>query len=150
MGSITQTSSVATVNIADAGSAQKTVYIFLRKFGDTEWSDARPKTTSGASVTYDLTSAGGGNDLRSKGVPAEPTPILSSMRSVSPLLSPDPSLSGISMGSITQTSVSRYREHRRRGLGAERRCTYSSASSAIPSGVTRVLRRPVARASPTT
>ncbi len=105
IGSITQTSAVATVNIADAGSAQKTVYMFLRKFGDTEWSDARPKKTSGASVTYDLTVLEAGTTYGVKAyLRADPDTFKHAVfTTLSP--EPEPSVSGISFGSITQTTA---------------------------------------------
>lgn len=103
--SITQTTAGATVNIADAGSSQKTVYIFHRKFGDTEWSDARPKKTRGSSVTYDLTTLEPGTTYGVKAyLRADPDTF---KHAVFTTLSPDPepSVSGISFGSITQTTA---------------------------------------------
>ena len=109
---ITQTSATATVSIADAGTAQKSVYLLLRRFGETEWSEARPKTTRGSDVTYDLTSLEPGTTY---GVRAYlgtdpgtskhavfttlplPTPV--------PPATPDPSVSGVSFGTITQTTA---------------------------------------------
>ena len=107
IGSITRTSAVATVNIADAGSARKTVYMLLRKFGDTEWSDARPKTTSGASVTYDLTALEPGTTYGVRAyLSTDPdTSRHAVFTTLSPESKPEPSVSGISFGSITQTTA---------------------------------------------
>ena len=55
IGSITQISAVATVKIAYAGNAQKTVHLHYRKFGESEWIAKTPKTTEGASESFDLT-----------------------------------------------------------------------------------------------
>ncbi len=55
VGSITQTSAVATVNIAYAGNSQLTVHLHYRKFGESEWISTDPKTTEGASTSFDLT-----------------------------------------------------------------------------------------------
>ena len=107
MGSITLTSAVATVNIADAGSAQKTVYMSFRKFGDTEWSEAGPKKTRGASVAYDLTALEPGTTY---GVKAHLKADLHTFKhAVFTTLSPAPvsvpSVSGVSFGSVTQTTA---------------------------------------------
>ena len=107
MGGITRTSAVATVNIADAGSAQKTVYLSFRKFGDTEWSEADPKKTRGASVTYDLTALEPG---KTYGVKAHLKADLHTFKhAVFTTLSPEPvsvpSVSGVSFGSVTQTTA---------------------------------------------
>ena len=105
IGSITQTSAVATVNIADAGSAQKTVYMFFRKFGDTEWSDARPKKTGGASVTYDLTALEAGTTYGVKAYLRTDPDTFKHAVFTTLSLEPEPSVSGISFGSITQTTA---------------------------------------------
>ena len=55
VGSITQTTAVATVNIAYPGTVQKTVHLRYREFGESEWASMEPKTTGGASVSFDLT-----------------------------------------------------------------------------------------------
>ncbi len=55
IGTIRQTSAVATISIADAGQAQKTVHLRYRVEGTEEWSDpALSTTTYGASATMDL------------------------------------------------------------------------------------------------
>ena len=109
---ITQTSAAATVTIANAGTSRKMVYLLFRKFGETEWSEARPKTTRGSDVNYDLTSLEPGTTY---GVRAYlgtdpgtskhavfttlplPTPV--------PPATPEPSVSGVSLGNITQTTA---------------------------------------------
>ncbi len=100
---ITKTSAAATVTIADAGTARKTVHLLLRKFGETEWSDARPKTTRGSDVTYDLRSLDPGTTY---GVRAHlGTDPDTSKHAVFTTLPIGPNVSGISFGDITQTST---------------------------------------------
>ena len=99
---ITQTSAAATVTIADAGTARKTVHLLLRKFGETEWSEARPKTTRGSDVTYDLTSLEPGTTY---GVRAYLGTDPGTTKHAVFTTLPPPSLSGVSIGSITQTSA---------------------------------------------
>ena len=53
---ITQTSAVATIAIADPGSAQKTVHLQYRVEGTDSWSDpALTASTNGASASIDIT-----------------------------------------------------------------------------------------------
>ena len=56
VGSITQTSAVATVTIANPGTTQKTIYLQYRVTGTDEWNDsALTATTDGSSATIDMT-----------------------------------------------------------------------------------------------
>ena len=56
VGSIKQTSAVATVTIANPGTAQKTIYLQYRVTGTDEWNDsALTATTDGSSATIDMT-----------------------------------------------------------------------------------------------
>ena len=103
MGSITQTSAIATVTIADAGTAQKTVHLRYREFGESQWSTAQTRTTIGDSTTFNLSTLG----------PRTTYEVQASLESdfgiskfaVFTTLSPDPSISGVHVGSITQTSA---------------------------------------------
>ena len=103
VGSITQTGAVATATIADAGTAQKTVYLRFREFGESQWSTAQTRTTTDASTTFNLSTL-------SPRTTYEVQASLESDFSISKFavfttLSPDPSVSGVSVGSITQTSA---------------------------------------------
>ncbi len=101
-----QTSVTAMVKITDAGTARKTVHLLLRRFGETEWSEARPKTTRGSDVTYDLTSL---EPATTYGVRAylgtDPGTSKHAVFTTLPPATPDPRVSGVSFGSITQTSA---------------------------------------------
>ena len=56
VGSIKQTSAVATVTIANPGTAQKTIYLQYRVTGTDEWNDsALTATTDGSRATIDMT-----------------------------------------------------------------------------------------------
>ena len=56
VGSIKQTSAVATATIANPGTAQKTIYLQYRVTGTDEWNDsALTATTDGSSATIDMT-----------------------------------------------------------------------------------------------
>ena len=103
ISSITQTGAVATATIADAGTAQKTVYLRFREFGESQWSTAQTKTTTGASAAFNLT----GLDPRTIYEVQASLDIEfgTSKYAVFTTLSPDPSVSGVSVGSITQTSA---------------------------------------------
>ena len=109
IGSITQTSAVATVSIANAGSGQKTALLQHREFGESEWSEAESKTTSGASVTFNLSGLDPGTNYEVKAyLSADPdTPKYVVFVTLSPGASVDDSASvaGVSVGSITQTSA---------------------------------------------
>ena len=103
VGSITQTSAIATVSIADAGTAQKTVLLQYREFGENEWISKDPHDTEGASTSFNLTS------LEPR-TPYEVKAYLSNdpdapKYAVFTTLAPGPSVSSISVGSITQTSA---------------------------------------------
>ena len=100
---ITQTGAVATATIADAGTAQKTVHLRYREFGESQWSTAQTKTTTGASAAFNLT----GLDPRTTYEAQVSLDIEfgASKYAVFTTLSPDPSVSGVSIGSITQTSA---------------------------------------------
>ena len=103
IGSKTQTSAAAAVTIADAGTAQKTVHLRYREFGETKWNTAQTKTTTGASAAFNLT----GLDPRTTYEVQASLDIEfgTSKYAVFTTLSPDPSVSGVSVGSITQTSA---------------------------------------------
>ena len=103
ISSITQTGAVATATIADAGTAQKTVLLRYREFGESQWSTAQTKTTTGASAAFNLT----GLDPRTTYEVQVSLDIEfgASKYAVFTTLSPDPSVSGVSVGSITQTSA---------------------------------------------
>ena len=103
ISSITRTGAVATATIADAGTAQKTMHLRYREFGETEWSTAQAKTTTGASAAFNLT----GLDPRTTYEVQASLGIEfgTSKYAVFTTLSPDPSVSGVSVGSITQTSA---------------------------------------------
>ena len=68
IGSKTQTSAVATVNIAYAGNSQLTVHLHYRKFGESEWISTDPKTTEGASTSFDLTGPDSEDEVRGGGI----------------------------------------------------------------------------------
>ena len=103
IGSKTQTSAVAAVTIADAGTAQKTVHLRYREFGETKWNTAQTKTTTGANAAFNLT----GLDPRTTyEVQASLDSEFGTAKyAVFTTLSPDPSVSGVSVGSIAQTSA---------------------------------------------
>ena len=103
ISSITQTGAVATATIADAGTAQKTVLLRYREFGESQWSTAQTKTTTGARAAFNLT----GLDPRTTYEVQVSLDIEfgASKYAVFTTLSPDPSVSGVSVGSITQTSA---------------------------------------------
>ena len=103
IGSKTQTSAVAAVSIANAGTAQKTVHLRYREFGETKWNTAQTKTTTGANTAFNLT----GLDPRTTyEVQASLDSEFGTAKyAVFTTLSPDPSVSGVSVGSITQTSA---------------------------------------------
>ena len=103
VGSITQTSTIATVSIADAGTAQKTVLLQYREFGENEWISKDPHDTEGASTSFNLTSLEPRTTYEVKAYlsndPDAPK------YAVFTTLAPGPSVSSISVGSITQTSA---------------------------------------------
>ena len=103
VGNKTQTSAVATVSIANAGTAQKTVLLQYREFGESEWISKDPQTTEGASTTFDLTGLEPRTTYEVKAYlnddPDAP------QYAVFTTLAPGPSVSGISVGSKTQTSA---------------------------------------------
>ena len=110
IGSITHTSAVATVSIADAGSGQKTALLQYREFGESEWGDAESKTTGGASVTFSLSGLDPGTTYDVKAyLSADPdTPkyvVFATLSSGGTGVVDDASVAGISVGSITQTSA---------------------------------------------
>ena len=103
VGSITQTSAIATVSIADAGTAQKTVLLQYREFGENEWISKDPHDTEGASTSFNLTNLEPRTTYEVKAYlsndPDAPK------YAVFTTLAPGPSVSSISVGSITQTSA---------------------------------------------
>ena len=100
---ITQTSAVATVNIADAGTAQKTVSLRHRRFGETEWYTARAKTTTAESAAFDLT--GLSPQTKYEVEAALSNDFTDSATATFTTLSPDPSLSNVIVRDIKQTTV---------------------------------------------
>ena len=103
VGNKTQTSAVATVSIANAGTGQKTVLLQYREFGESEWIPKDPQTTGGASATFDLTGLEPRTTYEVKAYlnddPDAP------QYAVFTTLAPGPGVSGISVGSKTQTSA---------------------------------------------
>ena len=104
IANITETTATATVGIAHAGTTQKTVYLRHRVFGENEWGTVQTETTSGSSAEFALT-----------GLAPETTyevaASLTGQFSASDLLTatfttqvPDPTVSSLTIGSITQTS----------------------------------------------
>ena len=103
IGSKTQTSAVATVNIAYAGDAQNAVHLHYRKFGETEWTAKEPKTTGGASESFDLTGLTPNTKYE---VEASLSSDFSGAKAVTfTTLALDPVVSGISVDRRKQTSV---------------------------------------------
>ena len=100
---ITQTSAVATVNIADAGTAQKTVSLRHRRFGETEWDTARTKTTTDESAAFDLT--GLSPQTKYEVEAALSSDFTDSATATFTTLSPDPSLSNVIVRDIKQTTA---------------------------------------------
>ncbi len=101
---ITNTSAMATVNIASPGTAQKSVHLRYREFGEAGWGTAQTKSTTGASAQFSLTSL---SPRTTYEVQASLASDFSASRSVMFTTStPDPSVSGINMGNITDTSAS--------------------------------------------
>ena len=100
---ITQTSAVATVNIANAGTAQKTVSLRHRRFGETEWDTARTKTTTDESAAFDLT--GLSPQTKYEVEAALSSDFTDSATATFTTLSPDPSLSNVIVRDIKQTTA---------------------------------------------
>ena len=141
---ITNISAVATVNIASPGTAQKTVHLRYREFGETGWGTAQTKSTTGASAQFSLTSL---SPRTTYEVQASLASDFSASRSVMFTTStPDPSVSGVSVGSITDTSAVatvgieyagssqktvhlRYRVHGEAGWGTAQTGTTSGSSA---------------------
>ena len=103
VGSITQTTAVATVTIADAGSAQKAVLLQFREFGESEWISKDPQTTEGASTTFDLTGLEPRTTYEVKAYLSDDPD--APKYAVFTTLAPGPSVSGVGIGSITQISA---------------------------------------------
>ena len=103
IGDITNTSAVATVNIASPGSSQKTVHLRYRELGETEWGTTHTETTTGSSAQFSLTSL---SPRTTYEVQASLESDFSASRSVMFTTStPDPSVSGIGISDITNTSA---------------------------------------------
>ena len=100
---ITQTSAVATVNIANAGTAQKTVSLRHRRFGETEWDTARTKTTTDESAAFDLTGLSPQTQYEVEA--ALSSDFTDSATATFTTLSPDPSLSNVIVRDIKQTTA---------------------------------------------
>ena len=103
IGSKTQTSAVATVSIANAGTAQKTVLLQYREFGESDWREEQRKTTTGASTDYNLTGLEPRTTYEVKAYLSDDPD--APEYAVFTTLAPSPSLSGIGIGSITQTTA---------------------------------------------
>ncbi len=99
---ITNTSATATVSIANAGTEQKTVYLRYRKFGESQWGTAQTRTTNGTSATYSLAGLTPGTTYEVQASLA--SGFGTSRSAVFTTSTPDPSVSSVSIGSITQTS----------------------------------------------
>ena len=103
VGSRTQTTAAVTARIANPGTSQKTVKLHLREFGESEWGEASSESTRGSGVTFNLT---GLEPATSYEVQAYLGTDPDAPQYVSfATLTPDPSISGISIGSITQTTA---------------------------------------------
>ena len=103
IGSITQISAVATVKIAYAGNAQKTVHLHYRKFGESEWIAKTPKTTEGASESFDLTGLTPNTKYE---VEASLSSNFAGAKAVTfTTLAPEPSVSSIRVEDISQTAA---------------------------------------------
>ena len=100
---ITDTSAVATVGIAYAGTSQKTVHLRYRVFGETEWGTEQTETTTGASAQFDLT--GLEPQTKYEAEAALSSDFTGSKTATFTTLVPDPSVSSVSIGNITQTSA---------------------------------------------
>ena len=112
IGGITQTSATATVAIADAGAAQKMVYLRYRESGG-QWGASQAMTTTGASAAFDLSglSAGTGYDVEASlasdfsGSRTATFTTSSPQPQPQPSPTPSPSVSSVSISDITQTSA---------------------------------------------
>ena len=103
IGSITQISAVATVKIAYAGNAQKTVHLHYRKFGESEWIAKTPKTTEGASESFDLTGLTPNTKYE---VEASLSSNFAGAKAVTfTTLAPEPSVSSVRVEDISQTAA---------------------------------------------
>ena len=101
--SITQTSAIATVTIADAGTAQKTVLLQYREFGESEWISTEPKTTEGASESFDLTGLTPNTKYE---VEASLSSDFSGAMAVTfTTLAPEPSVSSVKVEDISQAAA---------------------------------------------
>ena len=61
-GSITQTTAVITVTIANPDTNSQTVNLQYKRNADTAWTDVSPKSTASAAVTFNLTGLTGNTD----------------------------------------------------------------------------------------
>ena len=103
IGNVTETSAVATMSIANAGTGQKTVLLQYRKFGESIWGVAESKTVGGSSTTFNLTGLEPRTAYEVKAyLDAAPD---APKYAVFTTLSPNTSVSRISVGSITQTTA---------------------------------------------
>ncbi|MCY4577419.1 MAG: fibronectin type III domain-containing protein, partial [Chloroflexi bacterium] len=100
---ITNTSAVATVGIADAGSSQKTVHLRYRVYGETEWGATHTETTTGSSTQFSLTSLEPQTKYEVEA--ALSSDFTGSKTSTFTTIVPDPSVSSVMIGSIKQTSA---------------------------------------------
>ena len=103
IGSITRTTAVATVNIANPGTGQKTVHLHYRKFGESEWISTEPKTTEGASESFDLTGLTPNTKYE---VEASLSSDFSGAMAVTfTTLAPEPSVSSVKVEDISQAAA---------------------------------------------
>ena len=111
VSSVTDTSAVATVSIARAGAGQKTVSLQRRELGEDEWGAATSKTTGGASATFDLSGLEPDTGYQVRAylsfAPDTPRYVVFTTLSSSPgtRVNDGTSVSGVSIGSVTQTSA---------------------------------------------
>ena len=100
---IMQTSAVAAVKIADAGSLEKAVFFRYRQFGESEWGTAHRKTVTGVSAAYNMVSLTPSTTYEVQA--SLSSDFVSSKSAVFTTSAPAPSLSGVSVDDITQASA---------------------------------------------
>ena len=103
VGSVTQTSAVPTVTIANAGASRNTVYLRYRESGESGWTWKTPKTTQDASVPFELSELAPGTRYE---VEASLSTDFSGAGSAAfTTLAPDPLISGVSVQDIAETTA---------------------------------------------
>ena len=103
VGSITETSAVATVTIAHAGTAQKIVHLRYRVYGTSAWGTTQTETTTGSSATFDLTGLSPQTSYEVEA--ALSSNFAASKTTTFSTLSSEPSVSSLTIDDITQTSA---------------------------------------------